>query len=189
MREDVLHRLASRLAIGDVDDVIESLRRSPELQGDLGWLDEILDAADVLSLPPVPADVSAKLHALWPEPGPARTERAALIHDSRSAGDLVGVRGVHRTSGWTALFTAATADIAVDGTPASDGATTLSGQVLSRATTAGTYDVVLTGPTEAISTHCDDVGQFELGSVPNGTYTLAASTPDHTIAATIDVGP
>lgn len=188
MREDVLHRLASRLATGDVDDVIESLRRSPELQGDLGWLDEILDAADVLSLPAVPADVSAKLHALWPEPGPVRTEQAALIHDSRSAGDLVGVRGVHRTAGWTALFTAPTADIAIDGTPSSEEVTTLSGQVLTRATTDGPYSVSITGTAEVASTHCDDVGQFQLGPVPNGTYTLTASTAEHAIAATIDVG-
>ncbi len=188
MRDDVLHRLASRLADADVEAVIESLQRSAELQGDLGWLDEILDAAELLVLPPVPVDVSAKLHALWPESRLPRTEVAALIHDSRSAGELVGVRGVHRSTGWTALFTAASADIAIDGSPTNAGATVLSGQVLSRTSAGASYEVILTGPVE-VSTHSDDVGQFEIGAVPPGEYTLSASTADHTLTATIGVGP
>ncbi len=188
MRDDVLHRLASRLAVTDVDAVIESLQRSPELQGDLGWLDEILDAAEVLSLPPVPGNVSARLHALWPEPSSPRPENAALIHDSRSAGELVGVRGIHRTSGWTALFTAASADIAIDGSPRRASTTMLTGQVLSRATTGATYEISLRGPAE-VSTRSDEVGQFEIGSIPHGQYTITASTSDHIITASIDVGP
>lgn len=188
MRDRILHRLASRLPHTDVDAVIESFQRSPQLQGDLGWLVDILDAADILALPMVPTDVSARLIGLWPDDQPRRLETATLIHDSRSAGELVGVRGMHRSSGWTSLFTAVSADIAIDGEPQDTGATIVGGQILGRSSGASAYVVTVSGPIVATTTS-DAVGQFDLGQLPDGRYEFEATAVDHILSAILDVGP
>ena len=189
MRSEVIARLAERLPSNNFDALIDSLNRSPELQGDLQWLNDVLDAADELPLPEVPTSVSARLHGLWPTAASQRRESATLIHDSRSAGELVGVRGIQRTAGWTALFTAASADFAIDGSPSENvGFTRVAGQVLSRSTDRPEYTVRASGPTVTIAI-TDDVGQFVLGELPHGTYELEAEAQDHLITATISVGP
>lgn len=189
MRSEVISRLAARLPSTDFDALIESLHRSPQLQGDLQWLSDVLDAADELPLPEVPPSVSARLHALWPGATSPRHEEATLIHDSRSAGELVGVRGIHQTTGWTALFTAASADFAIDGAPnESSGLTLVAGQVLTRSHDLPPYKIRASGPIEA-ATVTDNVGQFVLGDLPRGTYRLEAEANDHLMTATIDIGP
>ncbi len=188
MNDDLLRRLAKRLAPSNPESVMETLRSEPALQGDLGWLARILDAGDQLPMPPVPPAVSAALHDLMPSASPIRTEHAATIHDSRTAGELVGARG-ENTSGeaWTVVVTAASADVVVDGELCADGTTEVNGHVLVRDGEPRSFHVGAPGSGVA-ETRSDDSGQFSLGPLQSGEYELSARCPDFSISWSMRIG-
>lgn len=184
---DLVLALAHRFR-GEAPEVLaEAFRRLPTFQGDLTWLERLLEAAEDLPLPEVPPAVSAAVHDLMPPDDHVRIEDAATLHDSRSSRVLVGSRddgsGV---DGWTMTASAPSADIVVDGLPTGDGEVTITGQLLARSTSLDTATIKLTGTTESLS-RSDAIGAFSLGTVPPGSYHLSARTPDYVIRFDFEV--
>lgn len=177
MRDDLIRRLAERVAPENPDRARLALDRSPELAGDLRWLAELFDAADRLPLDDVPPHVSAGLHRLFRgnEPATDRHEDAVAIHDTRHGEELVGVRG-HNDDAWTMMFTAPSADVVVDGRPTAAGVH-LTGQVLFRTGVSEALHVTAVG-SRSCTNLSDDVGQFDLGVLDPGPWTITL-TGDH----------
>lgn len=182
-----IDRLARRFGGGDPAELAVALSSRPTFQGDLGWLTRLLDAADELPMPDVPADLSASLHDLMPRRADTRIEPAATIHDSRRDSVLVGARGEEQPEGWTAAFSAASADVLIDGEPTAEHETDLSGHVLVRGDGARPFTVRASGG-RTVAVRTNSLGLFHLGSMPNGLYEMAASCPDFELRWTIEVG-
>jgi hypothetical protein len=194
MSEELIQRLARRISPENPEPTADALRRAPELRGDLAWLSGVLSAVDELPLPPVPPEVSASLHGIMAagRPTPSaddpsfRTEHAVPIHDSRTAGVLVGVRGVHANEGWTIMYTATSADVIVEGNPGANGGTEVSGQILVRTGAAQPFHVAAAGSSDT-STRADGVGEFFLGELTAGDYEFTATCNDFAIQWTLPV--
>jgi hypothetical protein len=180
-----LDRLARRFG-GDPNELAIALRSRPTFQGDLGWLTRLLDAADQLPMPDVPADLSASLHDLMPPRADTRIEPAASIHDSRRDTVLVGARGEEQSEGWTAAFSAASADVLIDGEPTAANKTDLSGHVLVRGDGSRPFTVRASGDS-TVSVRTNDLGLFHLGALPNGPYEMSASCPEFELRWKIEV--
>ena len=179
MRKQLIARLAKRIAPRDPSLAIKALQEAPDLQGDLGWLQAALDASEQLRMPRVPRSLSDSIHAIMADRTvvskrvPLRVESALRIHDSRAGGVLVGVRGEHPGTGWTAMYTAASADVILDGDKRPDGRTEVSGQILIRSGEAQPFEISVIGDTTD-TTSADEFGQFSLGNMADGTYEFAA---------------
>jgi hypothetical protein len=180
MRRELIERLAKRIAPRDPSSVTEALLEAPDLQGDLGWLQAALDASEQLRMPPVPGSLSDSLHSIMADrtvppakPVPIRVERAIRIHDSRSGGVLVGVRGEYSGTGWTAMYTAASADVILDGDNRPDRRIEVSGQILIRSGEAQPFEISVIGDTTD-TTSSDEFGQFSLGNLVAGIYEFSA---------------
>lgn len=182
-----IDRLARRFGGGDPNELAVALRSRPTFQGDLGWLTRLLDAADQLPMPEVPADLSASLHDLMPPRADTRIESAASIHDSRRDTVLVGARGEQRLDGWTAAFSAASADVLIDGEPTADHETDVSGHVLVRGDGARPFTVRASGA-RTVAARTNSLGLFHLGSLPDGSYDMTARCPEFEVHWTIEVG-
>jgi len=182
-----IDRLVRRFGGGDPNELAVALRSRPTFQGDLGWLTRLLDAADQLPMRDVPADLSASLHELMPPREDTRIEPAASIHDSRRDTVLVGARGEDAPEGWTAAFSAASADVLIDGEPTAEHDTDLSGHVLVRGDGARPFTVRASG-NRTFAVRTNDLGQFHMGSLPNGPYEMSASCPEFELRWTIEVG-
>jgi len=182
-----LDRLALKFGGGDPNQLAQALRSRPTFQGDLSWLSELLDAAEQLPLPEVPASVSASLHDLMPSRRDLRMEDAASIHDSRRDTVLVGARGEQYADGWTAAFSAASADVLIDGEPITANQTDISGHVLVRGEDSRAFTVRATGDYN-IAVRTDELGLFHLGSLPNGVYAMSARCHDFEVQWSIEVG-
>ncbi|NNC79159.1 MAG: hypothetical protein HKN94_03305 [Acidimicrobiales bacterium] len=182
-----LDRLAQKFGDGDPDQLAHALRSRPTFQGDLTWLSQLLDAAEQLPMPDVPASVSASLHDLMPSRRDLRMEDAASIHDSRRDTVLVGARGEQHLDGWTAAFSAASADVLIDGDPTTADQTDISGHVLVRGDESRAFTVRATGD-HNIAVRSNELGLFHLGSLPNGVYEMSARCPEFEVQWSIEVG-
>lgn len=174
MRDDLIRRLAERVAPENPERARLALDRSPELAGDLTWLADMFDAADHLPLEDVPPHVSAGLHRMFrgTQPAASHPEDAVAIHDSRHGEELVGVRG-EGDDAWTMMFTAPSADVVVDGRPTTD-ATHLTGQVLLRTGGTEAFEVTAVG-SGSVTHHTDELGQFDLGALDAGSWTITVA--------------
>lgn len=148
-------------------------------RGDDSWLAKALSAAEQLPLLLVPRRVSDSLHRIMADRNtaanvsPLRVEIAVPIHDSRSGAALVGVRGEYSGQGWTAMYTAASADVILDGDRRTNGSTEISGQLLMRTGSEQQFDISVTGQTIR-TTSSDDAGQFCVGELEPGEYKFSA---------------
>ncbi len=140
-----------------------------------------------LPLPKPPEALTRSLQDLFQGRAEVQWADAQLIHDSRSGEPLVGARGSSDRSVWTATYCAPNADLVIDGVHESDGSIITSGQIFPLDTGSSAFSVSVNGPT-SMSAYTDDLGQFELGSLPPGEYTLQASNDRHGLRLTFDNG-
>lgn len=169
----VLDRLAARFAPDDLETFIGRLSQSPTYDGDLSWLTSVLDAADLLPMPEVPADVSGRLHGLINPRAATIVEEPAVLHDSRRDAELAGVRGPDDPGKWTLALSAQHGDVLIDARTGDDGRTRISGHVLSRTAADGPYVITAAG-SETVVARSDDLGQFDLGQLAVGNYAMTA---------------
>lgn len=190
---DAVDRLALRFAGDNPNELAAALRKRTTFQGDLGWLEQLLDAAEELPVPLVPTRLSGALHNLMPPALDLRTEIAASIHDSRHDSVLAGARGDHHSTdksnldGWTAACSAASADVLLDGDPISEDFTDLSGHILVRSNEPRPFTITASGP-ESVSVRSNNFGLFHLGQVSNGIYKMRARCADYEVRWDIEVG-
>lgn len=173
---DLVRRLAERLEPDDADALADQLRRSQAFAGDLTWLEHLFAAADDLPLPEVPEAVTSSLLSIFtPTPPAVRNEECVVIHDSRSARPLAGVRGHEPLpeGAWTTVFSAPSADLIIDGTPLRDGRTVLRGHLLFRDGEQTDFSIDV-GDGEPH--HSDSSGRFELDPVAAGTHHFSIET-------------
>ncbi len=109
-----------------------------------------------------------------------------MIHDSRTAEPLVGVRGHEPLpdGAWTNVFTAPSADLIIDGTPLGDGHTSLRGHLLFRDGMQVSFSVSSEHET---SLRSDQSGRFELGSVEPGKYNFAITSEGFRLPFQVEV--
>lgn len=194
IKPDAVHRLALRFASDDPSELAAALRKRTTFQGDLGWLEQLLDAAERLPVQSVPTRLSGVLHNMMPPAADLRTELAASIHDSRHDSVLVGARSDQDSTdqpnldGWTAACSAASADVLLDGDPISDDSTDISGHILVRSNEPRPFTITATGP-ESVSVRSNHFGLFHLGPVSNGSYEMRARCADYEVRWDIEVGP
>ncbi len=140
-----------------------------------------------LPLPRPPEALTRSLQDLFVGQTDVLWSDAQLIHDSRSDDVLVGARGASDRSVWTATYCAPNADLVIDGVHEPDGSITTSGQIFPLDAGSTAFRVSVDGPA-SLSAYTDDLGQFELGSLPPGTYTLHANNDRHGLRLTFDNG-
>lgn len=187
--DDLIMRLARRVNPQDPEAEADSLRSQKTFQGDLSWLQDLFAAGDALPMPPVSEALSASLVSIGiPSDFMAELEllEAVVIHDSRSAGELVGVRGAATdTEAWTIVFSSPNADLIIDGTPEGDEGTMIRGHVLHRAQEAGSYRLV--DGTGSWQTFSDESGKFEIGRLVPGHYEFEVHSDTHRFSWELDL--
>lgn len=172
MSSELIWRLARRLNPQDPAQTAASLLNSPTFQGDLAWLGRLFAAADALPLPEVPPELSDALVNIAAAEAHQRVsiERAQLVHDSREAGELVGVRGPDESeSAWTIVYSTPHADLVIDCTPEGP-MTAIRGHLLHRSADQQVGQVEdASGNVLAVS---DANGVFDCGVLPAGVHVL-----------------
>lgn len=134
----------------------------------------LAEAGLELPLPRPPEALTRSLEDLFQGQNPVVWSEAQLINDTRTGQQLVGSRGQGDQNVWTATYCAVNADIVLDGVYRHDGHSEISGQVFPLDSGSSAFRVTVEGPT-SLSAYTDDLGQFELGALPPGGYTLRAN--------------
>lgn len=150
------------------------------------WLEQLASAAAGLPLADVPPVVTQDLLRVFEVAPPRGREQAVLVRDTRTAGQLAGVRGSEAAEGWSMIYTSAVADVVLDVWPKDDGTVEISGQVMEHRELGTAYRASATGPIEA-TVAGDRLGRFQLPAMPRGTYELVVGNGDIEVALTADV--
>lgn len=145
----------------------------------------LAEAGRELPLPRPPEALTRSLEDLFQGQNPVVWSEAQLINDTRTGPQLVGARGQDDQDVWTATYCAANADIVLDGVIRHDGLIEISGQVFPLDSGSSAFRITVEGPT-ALSAYTDDLGQFELGALPPGGYTLRANNDRQGVVLAFD---
>lgn len=143
------------------------------------------DAAHHLELPLVPPEVSSRLRATFHASVPVVA--AELVTDTRSGGALVGVRG-GAAAAWSMSYRAGPCDILFDLEP-HESMIGLNGQLLCPEPTSDGIVRVFRDDELVTAGSTDEFGQFELGDLAPGVYTVTVARDAHVIEMPVDLGP
>jgi hypothetical protein len=183
--DDVLRRLAPHLSPDEIDLLRRRLGGEPGTD-EVAWLDRLVDAASTLPLVDVPPVLAQALRRQMRGPVEVVEHTAVLRSDSRSAGELAGVRGVEPAEGWTCSYSCVVADLLVDVWPRPDRRFDVDVQLIPTAGDEVAFRGQLAGDEPHTGTS-DARGRLSFESVAAGTYELRLDCGDDVIVAAFDL--
>lgn len=186
-RDEALRRLAPHLTPEELDLLRRRLDGEPDTE-QVDWLERLVEAAAALPLVEVPPVLAQALRRQMRGPADVVEHLAVLRSDSRTAGDLVGVRGDESAEGWTWSFACEVADVLVDVWPRNDRRFDLDVQLIASDGERTAFAADLLGDESWTSTS-DELGRTSFDGVGAGTYTIRLDCGDDVIVAelTLDV--
>ena len=185
-RDELLNRLARVLDQDSLDRAARDLEAFENAGGDTHWLAQVVEAADRLPLPEVPAILTQDLKNLIADDHLTSVVEARLVSDTRIHRALAGVRGADATDGWSMSFTSETADLVVDVWPKGSGQLAVEGHVMAHGAATSAYRASAVGP-HTVQAEGDRLGRFDLGVLPPGRYDLVVSNGLMELSAVLDL--
>jgi hypothetical protein len=186
-RDELLERLRRVLD----DESYERAQRDIEsldlAGGESHWLAEVIEAADRLSLPEVPAVLSQDLKNITAGDDLVAPYEAHLVSDTRIHRELAGVRGGNASEGWSLSYTSEVADLVVDVSKDKSGNLAVEGQMMAHGATASAYRASVAGPQE-VTAEGDRLGRFDLGTLKPGSYDLTISNGLIAVTTVLELG-
>jgi hypothetical protein len=109
---------------------------------------------------------------------------ARLVYDTREQPLTAGVRAVVQRA-WRALYSADDTELVLQVAPDRQAdRLKLAGQVLDEGMPIEGAAVNLHGPTSKVAQETDEDGEFLIGSLPRGAYSLEVDTPARSLSVT-----